>query len=509
MSDPKDYQDIHITTTLPKSWEEERTFNDVLYDWLGRAPYLAVALVLHLLALFLLNLVPWNAFDEQEVKTIIANLEVPTVEEFEEPPPPEIEVVEEVEVVEPVVEVVSEEITPEEVSEDQPFDNPNNSNTEIGIGGGGGGGKGGGRRGGRGAVKTPIAKSISDGLEWLKDHQNVAGYWDVDNFMVECKKAGMPLSDGPGSHAQDVGVTGLALLAFLGYGDTLNDGQYKDVISRGVQWLILQQQDSGLIGGEIGLEFLYDHSIAALALCEAYYTSGKRPLLRKNCQAAINYISRARNPYAAWRYAVPANGENDTSVTGWMVFAMAAALDGGLTVDIEGFRGAMSWFDEATDPQSGRVGYDSRGGASSRSASNGHYPREAAETMTAVGVLGRIFAANALKSGDPTKDPIVQRGAELMSKKLPVWSANGLTNDMYYWYYGSYAMFQMGGRYWGDWEKAMEKAILPNQRQDGCFLGSWDPNGPWGYSGGRVYSTALMVLCLEVFFRYTRLTGAR
>ena len=39
--------------------------------------------------------------------------------------------------------------------------------------------------------------------------------------------------------------------------------------------------------------------------------------------------------------------------------------------------------------------------------------------------------------------------------------------------------------------------------------GSWDPNGPWGYAGGRVYSTALMVLCLEVYFRYARVTGAR
>jgi hypothetical protein len=80
---------------------------------------------------------------------------------------------------------------------------------------------------------------------------------------------------------------------------------------------------------------------------------------------------------------------------------------------------------------------------------------------------------------------------------------------MYYWYYGSYAMYQMGGRYWEKWNKAMKDTILPNQRTDGDLKGSWDPIGPWGWSGGRVYSTATMVLCLEVYFRYARVLGAR
>ena len=81
---------------------------------------------------------------------------------------------------------------------------------------------------------------------------------------------------------------------------------------------------------------------------------------------------------------------------------------------------------------------------------------------------------------------------------------------MYYWYYGSYAMYQMGGnQYWNAWNKAMKKAVVESQRKDGDFLGSWDPVGPWGFAGGRVYSTASMVLCLEVYFRYAKVLGAR
>jgi hypothetical protein len=55
----------------------------------------------------------------------------------------------------------------------------------------------------------------------------------------------------------------------------------------------------------------------------------------------------------------------------------------------------------------------------------------------------------------------------------------------------------------------MEKAIVGSQRTEGDEKGSWDPVGPWGYAGGRVYSTALMTLCMEVYFRYGKVLGAR
>jgi hypothetical protein len=46
---------------------------------------------------------------------------------------------------------------------------------------------------------------------------------------------------------------------------------------------------------------------------------------------------------------------------------------------------------------------------------------------------------------------------------------------------------------------------VDNQRTaPACYAGSWDPSGPWGTAGGRVYSTALLTLCLEVTYRYER-----
>ena len=191
-----------------------------------------------------------------------------------------------------------------------------------------------------------------------------------------------------------------------------------------------------------------------------------------------------------------------------MVFALTAAREAGIDVDPAAFDGALAWIDEVTDPASGRVGYDSYGSRSSRVVGlNDHYPVAGTEAMTAVGLLCRVFLGQ-----DPAETPVMERHADLLLSALPVWQEDGLTNDVYYWYYGTYAMFQMGAqrsRWWTAWERALKDAVLETQRAGGDARGSWDPDGPWGHVGGRVYSTALSTLTLEVYFRYGRVLGAR
>ena len=74
--------------------------------------------------------------------------------------------------------------------------------------------------------------------------------------------------------------------------------------------------------------------------------------------------------------------------------------------------------------------------------------------------------------------------------------------NLYYFYYGTLAMYQHGGDQWDVWNERMKKALLPVQRQDEGYVGSWDPDTRWGGYGGRVYSTAMAALCLEVYYRY-------
>ena len=91
-------------------------------------------------------------------------------------------------------------------------------------------------------------------------------------------------------------------------------------------------------------------------------------------------------------------------------------------------------------------------------------------------------------------------------KKLPKWDKKSEKLDMCYWYFGSLALFQRGGEPWKKWNKEMKKAIIKNQINNGCAKGSWDPCSRWGEEGGRVYSTALLTMCLEVYYRYDRIS---
>ena len=81
---------------------------------------------------------------------------------------------------------------------------------------------------------------------------------------------------------------------------------------------------------------------------------------------------------------------------------------------------------------------------------------------------------------------------------MPDWG----NQDFYYWYYGTLVMFQMGGDYWKQWNKAMRDMLVSNQRKGGPDDGSWDPNGKYGQRAGRAFSTAVGALCLEVYYRY-------
>jgi len=505
-----EYSDIHIESTLPKPWEEEQSFNDILYEWMSRAPWLAISAAAHLLIFFILQAIPWEQFRGKDAKELQARLEKPPEEIFEEPEEEIVEEVEEEPIEEPILQ--DAEVTEEEVIEDSdpdflsdsPFD-ADAFNDVIGIGGGAGG-KFGGRIGGRKALRAAggaaAEQALKDALEWLKSHQSPNGSWDCDGFFENCGKIGSTTCSGPGQPTHDVGVTALALLAFLGDANTTNEGPYKDVVSQGINWLRGEQDpDTGLIGDTLSNDFIYNHAIASLAICEAYYFS-KSPLIKRVAQNAINYVQRSRNPYGAWRYAVPPIGDNDTSVTGWMIFALASAKDAGLKIDPEALVGGLNWIEEVSDPRTGRVGYDGPETLSSRTPSNDRWPREKGEAMTAVGLLCRIFLGQDPDSTMLGGEKIMHKHARLIASKPPEWDEEGFGCDMYYWYYGTYAMYQMGGDYWKRWNVAMKTAVVDNQKQDGDERGSWDPVGPWGFSGGRIYSTAVMAMGLEISLGY-------
>ena len=80
--------------------------------------------------------------------------------------------------------------------------------------------------------------------------------------------------------------------------------------------------------------------------------------------------------------------------------------------------------------------------------------------------------------------------------------------DEYYWYYGTLAMFQYDGESWEDWNSSLRDMLIGLQRTSGPNAGSWDPKGKWAGIGGRLYSTALSTMSLEVYYRFLRIYQA-
>jgi hypothetical protein len=489
----------------------EETFEDQMRAAFKSAPWIGVSALIHLAIILILmqfDYGPSSRADQAAIQATMENEDVEVLEPPPEPPPPE----EPEKEVEEIIEepVVSDEVEQDEVETDTrtplnaPFEG-RGTNDVIGVGGGAGG-FGGGKYGRRGAGKgggRASQKAVELGLEWLKNHQDTQGFWDCDGFQAQCKTN---QCDGKGNALNDVGCTGIALLAFLGAGNTMTTGRYKKVVASGLKYLqSVQDPDTGLIGTNSGQHFMYGHSLASLAMIEGYYLS-RLPVLKGPAQKSLDFISRSRNPYKAWRYAFPPDGDNDVSVSGWMLFALFAGKDAGLSVDDSAIKDGMAFIEEMTDPTTFRTGYHEKGSYSAREPEDqDKWPAEQTEAMTSVACLLRVF-----NHEDPDTAPALKGAQNLIMARLPKWDEAAGSIDYYYWYYGSYAMFQIGGRSWDQWSRAMENTVVSHQRTSGDETGSWDPQvDPWGDNGGRVYSTAINTLCLEVYYRYDKIMGAR
>ena len=95
----------------------------------------------------------------------------------------------------------------------------------------------------------------------------------------------------------------------------------------------------------------------------------------------------------------------------------------------------------------------------------------------------------------------MQKGVKLIGKLPPQWNRNTGDIDMYYWFWGTHALSRVGGEAWKRWAGEMSAVIALAQRLEGDEKGSFDPAGPWGRDGGRIYSTAMMTMIAEILER--------
>ena len=299
---------------------------------------------------------------------------------------------------------------------------------------------------------TPQSEqAIAKALRYLANTQLPSGAWD-SRF-------------GP-----NIGVTSLALLAFLATGHVPEQSEYAEVLDRGLGWVLANVQPSGLIHYADGASHgpMYEHALATLLLSEVYGMSD-RPEVPAAIRAAVHVIVNAQNSAGGWRYQ-PFGRDADISVTVMQILALRGAQHAGMIVPAETIENAIKYVKLCADPGGGFL-YQTRTGRP-------NYAR------TGAGVCSLEVC------GDFECDE-VRRGLDYLIANIGQDAQEG------YYYYGVYyaaqAVYQAKDfRRWQQWFPTIREQVLERQEED----------GHWRSNIGGPYATAMMVLALSIPYRY-------
>jgi hypothetical protein len=335
--------------------------------------------------------------------------------------------------------------------------------------------------------KPASEQSVLRALRWLQSQQNPTdGTWGAPNYHTA--------------------YTGLALLCFLGHGETPQTShEFGVVVTNAIGALVREGNlNHGHLTGHdsfSGNPSAYEHGIATYALCEAY-TMTKDETLVPLIKEAVDYIVKGQRTDGGWAYSYDVTADvptskvpikSDTSVSGWQIQALKAAhLTGipGIDATVHPVLDlAMKNLDRVFNPTDGSFGY--------RKAGDHKY------TLTGVGVLSKLFWLG-------RADHAVHEGLKnIESVDL---NYSGPACNLYAWYYDTQACYQAQGGAWDWWKDRFQSQLTGKQDADG----SWLPTGGDEVGGGKgpanfskttsgdgpVYRTVFCCLMLEVFYRY-------
>jgi hypothetical protein len=327
---------------------------------------------------------------------------------------------------------------------------------------------------------TPSSEAaVTEALKWFSRHQMPNGGWTYQHDLV-CKgrcKDGCDASYNKSYNA----ATAMALLPFLGAGQTQLSGEFRQNVKLGLFFLM----KNGKQGKKNGLPVLdlrdgkgnmYSHGLAAIALCEAYAMTEDRALL-PYAQASLNFIITAQCNDGGWRYSPNGSGGGDTSVVGWQLMALKSGYMGHLAVPPQTIQGSMLFLDKVQSNSGAVYGY------------TGPVPKFRPAT-SAVGLLCRMY------TGWDKTHPGIVGGVEELSK-------HGVSKtDFYYNYYAAQVLRQYGGSEWDKFNVEMRDFLVASQAQEGGAKGSWYVKGGHTSNAGRLCITSFATMMLEVYYRH-------
>ena len=265
----------------------------------------------------------------------------------------------------------------------------------------------------------------------------------------------------------------LLLLAHLGDGSTSRSGPRREPVRNSVRWLRRQQDESGRLLLRADPDWPLDHAIGTFALCEELRLSRfHRGLGRDQVFAAVDALA------ASLAAARPGPS---------VEFVLWAELC------VHSLRRAAREFPAAGDVIRVVPGLHDAAERLAAALANvvpaaASTPREQAAALLREAHAGRFAAA-------PDTLP-------------PEWPADLLADPLAS-FYAAAALFCRGGPAWKLATEELKQQVVKAQRRDRTagpdgevLYGTWDPKGTFGAQNGRLGSTAVGILLLEVYYRY-------
>ncbi len=330
------------------------------------------------------------------------------------------------------------------------------------------------KHGGSAASEAAVERA----LNWIVRHQFEDGGWRLQFHEGPCEGR----CGDEGQMESPNAATSLALLALMGAGYTSERGPYQNEISAGLDFLVARMRNTSYGGsfreGERGM---YSQGLATMALSEAYAMTGDS-ILTAPIIKAIEYIEKAQHGRGGWRYEAGYPG--DMLVTGWQLMALKSAQQAGFKVDTEVLANVDRFVDSLEVTQAGLYRYGPE--------RNGAEP-----ASTAVGMLMKMYL------GQRRDHPNLREGALYLSDMEPS------PGNIYFNYYATMVLHHRRGRHWKKWNPKVRDFLIRQQVQRGHEEGSWhfeDRLGT-GRQGGRLYSTAMAAMTLEIYYRFLPLYG--
>lgn len=285
-------------------------------------------------------------------------------------------------------------------------------------------------------------------------------------------------SYGQAQQGRTVAVTALASIAFMADGNIPGRGAYAEQVAKGLNYILANCNENGLIATASASSPMYGHGFATLFLGEidgmtqGGGDSATAQRVNASLIRAVRLIEATQNDEGGWRYN-PVRHDADISVTICQIMALRSARNAGLDVPKGTIDRAVAYVRACQNPDGG-FRYQSMAGPSA-------WPRSAA------GIASLQYAGI-------YEDRAIDTGVGyLFTNAMP---GRGDTQAIHYFYghyYAVQACFLAGGKTWSEWWPAIRKELMDSQQPDGLWA---DP------SAGEDYGTAMSLIILQMPKRY-------